>query len=70
MIDALLPALDALDQGLAAAATAARKGADATAEITRAGAGRAAYVGADELAGHNDPGAEAVARLFERLAAS
>ena len=50
-----------------AAAEAARKGADATAKITRARAGRASYVSAESLAGHNDPGAEAVARLFEHL---
>jgi len=68
MIDALAPALDALGDGLAAAAKAAREGADSTAGITRARAGRASYVGADKLAGHNDPGAEAVARLFEHLA--
>lgn len=67
MIDALAPALDALSGGLADAAKAARKGADATANITKARAGRASYVGADKLAGHNDPGAEAVARLFEQL---
>lgn len=67
MIDALLPALTALDDGLPAAALAARTGANATAEITQARAGRATYVGADRLAGHNDPGAEAVARLFEQL---
>jgi dihydroxyacetone kinase len=36
--------------------------------MTRARAGRAAYVGEDKLAGHVDPGAEAVARLFEALA--
>ena len=68
MIDALLPALDALGDGLDAAAAAAREGADATAEMTEARAGRAAYVGANELRGHRDPGAEAVARLFEGLA--
>ena len=70
MVDALLPALVALVGGYAAAAAAARTGADATAGITRAKAGRASYVGADKLAGHNDPGAEAVARLFEMLAAT
>ena len=69
MIDALEPALTALPRGLTSAAKAARNGADATAHITRAGAGRASYVSAANLAGHNDPGAEAVARLFERLAA-
>ncbi|MDJ0629975.1 MAG: dihydroxyacetone kinase subunit DhaK [Rhodobacter sp.] len=69
MIDALLPALEALPQGLDAAARAARQGAEATAGITRARAGRASYVSADNLEGHNDPGAEAVALLFEHLAA-
>jgi dihydroxyacetone kinase len=68
MIDALAPALDRLPGGLAAAAGAAREGADATAGITRARAGRASYLSADNLSGHNDPGAEAVARLFEELA--
>ncbi len=68
MIDALAPALAVLDQGLQAAAEAARKGADVTATITRARAGRASYLSASKLAGHNDPGAEAVARLFEQLA--
>lgn len=67
MIDALAPALAALPQGLQAAATAARHGADATAGMTRAKAGRASYLTADKLAGFNDPGAEGVARLFETL---
>ncbi|MDJ0826038.1 MAG: dihydroxyacetone kinase subunit DhaK [Rhodobacter sp.] len=69
LIDALLPALEALPQGIDTAARAARAGADATAAITRARAGRASYVSAANLEGHNDPGAEAVARLFEHLAA-
>ncbi|MEO1470905.1 MAG: dihydroxyacetone kinase subunit DhaK [Pseudomonadota bacterium] len=68
MIDALMPALEALPGGVAAAAAAARAGADATATITRARAGRASYLAEASLAGHNDPGAEAVARLFEHLA--
>lgn len=67
MIDALHPALAALDDGIAAAAAAARKGANYTATLTSAKAGRAAYVNADKLTGHVDPGAEAVARLFEAL---
>ena len=67
MIDALAPALDALEHGMEAAARAAREGADATARITRARAGRASYLAEHSLAGHNDPGAEAVALLFERL---
>ncbi len=69
MIDALAPALDALASGPAAAAKAARDGADATSRITRARAGRATYIASEKLEGHNDPGAEAVARLFEGLAA-
>lgn len=68
MIDALSPALEALDSDLPAAAAAARKGADATASILKAKAGRSAYIGAAQLEGHIDPGAEAVARLFEVLA--
>jgi ATP-dependent dihydroxyacetone kinase len=67
MIDALSPALDMLPIGLEAAAAAARKGADQTAKMLRAKAGRASYVSESHLAGHNDPGAEAVARLFEEL---
>ena len=68
MIDALSPALDALPTGIGAAAAAARVGADSTAAIHRAKAGRAAYVPEENLKGHNDPGAEAVALLFEALA--
>lgn len=68
MIDALSPALDALGNGLPAAAKAAREGADATAKIDKARAGRASYIAPENLIGHNDPGAEAVARLFEHLA--
>ncbi len=67
MIDALQPALEALPEGLAAATVAARSGAAHTATLKRAKAGRAAYVNAGNLEGHVDPGAEAVARLFEAL---
>jgi dihydroxyacetone kinase len=75
MLDALLPALRALSaenqgaEGLRAAADAAREGADATAAMARARAGRASYVGAAHLQGVVDPGAEAVARVFAALAA-
>lgn len=68
MVDALSPALDALGQGIRPAAVAARAGADLTATMLRAKAGRAAYINARQLEGHVDPGAEAVARLFEHLA--
>ncbi|MEM1364439.1 MAG: dihydroxyacetone kinase subunit DhaK [Pseudomonadota bacterium] len=68
MIDALAPALEALPGGLNAARDAARAGANATASMTKAKAGRAAYISEDNLRGHKDPGAEAVAMLFEGLA--
>lgn len=68
MVDALAPALDALENGIQEAATAARAGANHTATIVRAKAGRSSYVSAEQLKGHVDPGAEAVARLFEHLA--
>jgi dihydroxyacetone kinase len=68
MIDALEPALAGLGHGLPVAAAAARQGADATAGMVRAKAGRASYLSEDKLAGHNDPGAEGVARLFAFLA--
>jgi len=69
MVDALLPALDALvnGQSLAEAATLARQGADATAALTRARSGRSAYVPESALAGVADPGAEGVARYFAML---
>ena len=69
MVDALFPALDALKDGVPAAAKAARVGAIRTASLTKAGAGRSSYVSAAQLEGHVDPGAEAVALLFEHLAA-
>ncbi|MGH1483879.1 MAG: DAK2 domain-containing protein [Geminicoccales bacterium] len=68
LIDALAPALESLSEGIWPAATAARLGADGTASIKRAKAGRATYVPESNLAGHNDPGAEAVAFLFAGLA--
>ena len=70
MIDALAPSLAVLADGLSASAAAARAGADATARMSRAGAGRASYISEAQLIGHNDPGAEAVARLFEQLASA
>jgi dihydroxyacetone kinase len=56
-----------LDEGIKKAATAARVGADATAQMSKAKAGRAAYVPEENLIGHKDPGAEAVARLFAAM---
>ena len=68
MIDALAPALEALPGGLDAAAKAARAGADATARMKSARAGRSSYVSSSHLAGIADPGAEAVATMLEGIA--
>ena len=67
MVDALQPALDELENGIAPAAHAAREGAVLTSTMVKANAGRASYISSEQLQGHIDPGAEAVARLFEQL---
>jgi dihydroxyacetone kinase len=71
MIDALLPAATALQAGenLAAAAAAARRGADSTATMKSARAGRSSYVPEAALRGVPDPGAVPMASVFEALAA-
>ncbi len=69
MVDALQPALEAFAAGsVEDAAKAARAGAEATSQMTRARAGRASYVSARDLIGSADPGAIAVAELFEIVA--
>jgi len=76
MLDALLPAVEALAEAhregasapraLRAAADAAMAGADATAEVAAA-LGRASYLG-DRAIGHPDPGARAVALVLRAMA--
>ncbi|WP_456267933.1 dihydroxyacetone kinase subunit DhaK [Kushneria sp. AK178] len=70
MLDALMPAIETLADGknFEAAARSARSGADETAGMRKAGAGRASLVPEQALDGVVDPGAEAMARLFEALA--
>lgn len=69
LIDALQPALEALrDKGLPEAITAAKQGADSTATMQKAKAGRASYVNSDNLNGVPDPGAVAVAEVFAAFA--
>jgi ATP-dependent dihydroxyacetone kinase len=70
MIDALAPALAALagKKDLTQAAAAAEAGARATARMLQAGAGRSVYVPSGNLSGVADPGAMAVALLFDKLA--
>ncbi|MDU7390704.1 dihydroxyacetone kinase subunit DhaK [Atlantibacter hermannii] len=68
LIDALQPALDVLaEQGLEGAARAAKQGADDTAQIHKANAGRSSYVNSENLSGVPDPGAVAVAEVFGAL---
>ncbi len=70
MVDALAPALAALSsEGVAAAARAATTGAQSTRAMRQAKAGRASYVGERDLEGVPDPGAVAVAGVFEVMAA-
>lgn len=69
LIDALQPALEALRDGnLQDAAHAAKTGAENTASMQKAGAGRASYVNSHNLDGVTDPGAVAVAEVFAALA--
>ncbi|MFD8429209.1 dihydroxyacetone kinase subunit DhaL [Streptomyces coelicoflavus] len=65
MIDALVPAVDALGDSFGAARTAAVEGAEATTPL-QARKGRASYLGERSI-GHQDPGATSAALLFEAL---
>ncbi|WP_411082836.1 dihydroxyacetone kinase subunit DhaL [Streptomyces sp. cmx-18-6] len=66
MLDALLPATEALASSFRGAADAARAGAEATTPL-RARKGRASYLGERSI-GHQDPGATSAALLVEALA--
>ncbi|MFC8431125.1 dihydroxyacetone kinase subunit DhaL [Streptomyces sp. NPDC057253] len=66
MIDTLVPAVDALGTGFAAARTAADQGALATTPL-QARKGRASYLGERSI-GHQDPGATSAALLIAALA--
>lgn len=71
MLDALVPvakSLVATAGNLDEAASAARQGAASTATMKSASAGRSNYLSEEALDGTPDPGAEAVAILFETLA--
>jgi dihydroxyacetone kinase len=65
MIDALEPALLALkNENIDAAIKAAKSGADSTAQMLEAKAGRSSYLNSDSLEGVKDPGAVAVENVF------
>ncbi|WP_307167489.1 dihydroxyacetone kinase subunit DhaL [Streptomyces rishiriensis] len=66
MIDALVPAVDALPDGFGAARAAAEQGAEATTPL-QARKGRASYLGERSI-GHQDPGATSAALLIAALA--
>ncbi len=78
MVDAMTPAVDAIEKSLAegqtlteavrAGAAAARDGRDATTPMV-ARKGRASYLG-ERSKGHQDPGATSTTYLFEALASS
>ncbi|MFD4173697.1 dihydroxyacetone kinase subunit DhaL [Streptomyces anulatus] len=68
MLDALLPAAEALAGSFDGAARAARAGAEATVPL-QARKGRASYLGERSI-GHQDPGATSSALLVEALAAT
>jgi dihydroxyacetone kinase len=72
MVDALAPAVRAFEAGgnIEAAAKAAREGANATAQMARAGIGRSSYLAAATLLGVPDPGAVAVACVLEAAASA
>ncbi|MFD8735199.1 dihydroxyacetone kinase subunit DhaL [Streptomyces sp. NPDC059618] len=65
MIDALVPAVDALTESFAAAKSAAEEGAVATTPL-QARKGRASYLGERSI-GHQDPGATSSALLIAAL---
>ncbi|MFB7331184.1 dihydroxyacetone kinase subunit L [Streptomyces adustus] len=65
MVDALVPAVDALGEGFGAARTAAEQGAEATVPL-QARKGRASYLGERSI-GHQDPGATSSALLIAAL---
>jgi len=66
MVDALVPAVDALGDSFAAARRAAEEGAVATTPL-QARKGRASYLGERSI-GHQDPGATSSALLIAALA--
>jgi dihydroxyacetone kinase-like protein len=65
MIDALVPAVDALEFSFARAKTAAESGAEATTPL-QARKGRASYLGERSI-GHQDPGATSASLLIAAL---
>ena len=72
MLDAAIPAIECLAAGsdILAAAAAAKLGAAATADLEIARSGRSSYLRSDALKGVQDPGAVAIATIFDTLAST
>jgi len=70
MLDAAIPAIAAWNKGrpLIDIVQAATDGANGTAEILKANAGRSSYLRSDSLKGIKDPGAVAIALMFQEAA--
>lgn len=69
MLDAAIPAIESLinNPDINQAAIAAELGADATAEILNAKAGRSSYLRSESLVGVKDPGAVAISLIFRKI---
>jgi len=72
MLDALIPAAAAMveNAGIAAAASKAKEGADNTAKMGTASAGRSNYLSEQSLSGTPDPGAVAVQIVLQAVASA
>jgi triose/dihydroxyacetone kinase / FAD-AMP lyase (cyclizing) len=72
MLDALVPAASSLvaTNSLVEAATKAKAGAESTAAMKTASAGRSNYLSEESLSGTPDPGAIAVAIVFEAVSSA
>ena len=70
MLDAAIPAIERLSEAacISSAAESASMGAEGTANMTDAKAGRSSYLRSDSLIGVQDPGAVAISLLFAKAA--
>ena len=65
MLDAMIPAAEAIDDGVEAMAKAAMAGVEKTKSIVKTRAGRSSYVPEQALCGVPDPGAVAIAIIIQ-----
>lgn len=67
MLDAMIPAVQKMDQGISAALEVARLGYEQTKSIDSTESGRSSYLSAEKLKGFPDPGAAAVVVALEAI---